>query len=234
MRERFLALGLPDEKLFYVPIGVDTGVFKPLEPSLRQARRQGLGIPEEAFVIGSFQKDGEGWDEGLEPKMIKGPDIFLQTLEALKIKRPIFCLLSGPARGYVKAGLERLGIAYIHEYYDDPDDVVGLYQLLDAYLVSSREEGGPKAILESLACGVPLVSTDVGMARDVMEGQNCGFVLPSEDVDGLALALAKIAQDPCLASEFSVNSLKRAEQYTWCKVAEACESLYRDIEARMG
>ena len=43
--------------------------------------KHNLGIPEDYTVIGSFQKDGKGWGEGLKPKLIKGPDILLKQLD---------------------------------------------------------------------------------------------------------------------------------------------------------
>ncbi len=231
MRDRFRDMGIPKDKIFLVPIGVNLQSFKPLGEKARLERRKELGIPEGAFVIGSFQKDGEGWGEGLEPKMIKGPDIFVEAVKKVVETQDVYVLLCGPARGYVKAGLEAAGIPYSAHYYDNPDDVVYLYQVLDAYAVTSREEGGPKAILESLACGIPLVTTDVGMARDVMEGHDCGYICPVEDVDAIAADLIEIAQNPCLRERLKVNSLKRIKDYSWAHVAEACEAMYREIEA---
>ncbi len=232
MRERFLALGIPDEKLFFVPIGVDPAVFTPLPSQDKIFQREEMGIPKDAFVVGSFQKDGNGWGEGLTPKHIKGPDIFLSVIEHFAKEHPVYVLLSGPARGYVKQGLETIGVPFQHHYFENPDDVAPLYQVLDAYLVTSREEGGPKAILESLASGVPLVTTDVGMARDVMEGHACGLICPSEDVKSLTQALQKIAQDSALAEQFRQNGLARVKAYDWTAVAQACETLYRIIETR--
>ena len=52
--------------------------------------KHNLGIPEDYLVIGSFQKDGEGWGEGLKPKLIKGPDIFIETIKLIKQKRSKF------------------------------------------------------------------------------------------------------------------------------------------------
>ena len=230
MRGRFVELGVPAEKLFYVPIGVDLNIFKPLDQGTIQARRKALGIAEDDFVVGSFQKYGQGWGGGFEPKLIKGPDIFVEAIKEVAKHRKVFVLLSGPARGYVMRGLEAAGIPYRHKYYDNPDDVLELYQVLDAYLVSSREEGGPKAILEGLACGVPLVTTDVGMARDVLEGHACGFIRPSEDVKGLAEDLLKLAADPCVSGELRLNSQKRIQEYSWQKVAEACERIYAALD----
>ena len=68
-----------------------------------------------AFVVGSFQKDGVGWEEGLEPKLIKGPDVLLAAVERLRQRVPeLWLLLTAPARGYVKEGLERIGVPYRH------------------------------------------------------------------------------------------------------------------------
>ena len=54
-----------------------------------------------------FSKDGEGWGEGLIPKLIKGPDIFIETVKQIKQKKlKIFILLLGPVRGFVKKELK--------------------------------------------------------------------------------------------------------------------------------
>ena len=174
-------------KVHLIPIGINLDYFHFQDAELRQQQRTSLGIPEDAFVIGSFQKDGNGWGEGLEPKLIKGPDIFLRTLEALKSSIPeLYVLLTGPARGYVKKGLEDLKIPYKHFYFKNYPQVGKLFTALDLYLITSRQEGGPKAVLESMATGVPLVTTRVGQAMDlVRHGQN-GWIVEVEDVDGLA------------------------------------------------
>ena len=137
--------------------------------------------------MGSFQKDGQGWGEGLEPKLIKGPDVFLQTIEILKSQiQDLFVLLSGPARGYVMKGLKNLGVDFKHFYLRDYPETGELFQALDLYLVTSRQEGGPKAVLESMSSGVPLVTTRVGQAMDlVIHGEN-GWMVESEDIEGLA------------------------------------------------
>ena len=187
MRNAVLQTGIDPAKVHLIPIGINLSFFHYRDEELRHRQRARLGIPEGAFVIGSFQKDGNGWGEGLEPKLIKGPDIFIQTLETLKSSIPeIFVLLTGPARGYVKTGLERLGIPYKHMFLKDYPEVGRLFPALDLYLVTARQEGGPKAVLESMASGVPLVTTRVGQAMDIVNhGQN-GWMVNVEDVNGLA------------------------------------------------
>ncbi len=119
--------------------------------------------------------------------MIKGPDVFLKVIEMIKPRIPeLFILLSGPARGYVKAGLERLGVPYRHVFLEHYPEVGQLFQTLDVYVVASRQEGGPKAILESMASGVPLVTTHVGQAMDLVRHGENGWMVAVDDAEGLA------------------------------------------------
>src|SRR5206468_1001820 len=112
-RELVASTGIDAAKVFTIRIGIDLDFFEPQTPDSRRAARDELGLPQEAFVVGSFHKDGVGWSEGREPKLIKGPDVLVEALRVLRERRPeLYVLLSGPARGYVRAGLERLGIPY--------------------------------------------------------------------------------------------------------------------------
>ena len=197
MEELALSTGIEAEKVFRIPIGIDLEHFPSIDPETRSARRQELGVPESAFVIGSFQKDGVGWGEGLEPKLIKGPDVLLDVLGRLRKPVPeLAVVLTGPARGYVTAGLERLGIPYRHVSATDRESLAQVYRLLDAYLVASRDEGGPKAVLEAMASGVPLVTTRVGQAADlVVHGEN-GYLAEVEDAEALGTLLERVATAP--------------------------------------
>jgi glycosyltransferase involved in cell wall biosynthesis len=190
MHDLVLSAGVPAERVFRIPIGIDIENF-PLRgaDSKRTARRE-LGLPLSAFVVGSFQKDGVGWGEGLEPKQVKGPDVLLDTLERLAHTVPeLHVLITGPARGYVRRGLERLGIPYRHLHARSRAELSIAYQSLDVYLVTSRQEGGPKAVLEALATGVPLVTTRVGQAQELLDHGRNGWLA---DV-GAAEALATFA-----------------------------------------
>jgi len=218
MREVVLASGIAKEKVFLIPIGINLEHFQRFPADVRLKTRRELGVPESAFVVGSFQKDGVGWGDGMDPKLIKGPDVFLRTLEALKPRIPeLWVLLSGPARGYVKQGLERLGIPYRHRYLKRYADIGKLYRALDVYLVTSRQEGGPKAVLESLASGVPLVTTAVGQALDLVRHRENAWMTPVEDVEGLAHWTQWIHEHPSDVERTRPEGLRTAEENTYDK-----------------
>lgn len=217
MREVVLQTGIDPAKVHLIPIGINLSFFHFRDAALRQTQRTRLGIPEEAFVVGSFQKDGNGWGEGLEPKLIKGPDVFLQTLETLKASIPeLFVLLTGPARGYVKTGLERLGIPYRHLFVKDYPEIGRLFPALDVYLVTARQEGGPKAMLEAMASGVPLVTTRVGQAMDLVRSGENGWLAEIGDADELARWVRHVYQNPGPGLETVLkNGRATAEAHTY-------------------
>jgi glycosyltransferase involved in cell wall biosynthesis len=189
--------GMAAEKVHRIPIGIDVETF-PLRSSEGPASaRLAFGLPESAFVVGSFQKDGVGWGEGTEPKLIKGPDVLLSVAERLRERVPeLWFLLTGPSRGFVRAGLDRLGIPYRHALLDDVDAVSTAYEAIDVCVVASRDEGGPRSVLEAMAIGVPLVTTRVGQAADLVEHGLNGWMVDVEDVEALTDSIAHVAGAP--------------------------------------
>lgn len=196
VRDRLVKWGVGPEKIAVIPIGCETGRFVPPTAEQRRIARERFGIKPDEIVIGSFQKDGEGWGAGDVPKLIKGPDLFVAAIERLARDLPVFVLLGGPARGYVRAGLERAGIRYAYHYAPDRDELAKLYHALDLYLVTSREEGGPMALMESMASHVPVVSTRVGMAPDLISDGVSGALVESGDVDALVARAMEICAQP--------------------------------------
>ena len=170
MENIFLENKIPKEKFKKIPITIDIKKFKQVNSLDSNQLRIFYELPISSFIIGSFQKDGDGWGKGDDPKMIKGPDIFIKTIKILKDKVPeLFVLLTGPSRGYVIKELNKIKVPFKHIHLEKYSEMIKLYKCLNVYLVSSREEGGPRAILESFASKIPLVTTNVGQAVDMVE-----------------------------------------------------------------
>ncbi len=220
IENRLLQWGVPREKVVRIPIGVDTSLFTPPSVELKNSIRNKLGIPENFVIVGSFQKDGNGWGEGLRPKLIKGPDIFIDSIVKLNKEFPVFVVLTGPARGYVKKGLEKHNIPYIHHFLQNYLDLVPYYQVLDLYLVTSREEGGPKSIPESMATGVPVVSTKVGMAEDMIFDGETGCLVDIEDVEMIVKRSADLLSNKDKINEIVLSALNVVNDYDWKNIAK--------------
>ena len=197
MEELVLSTGIEAAKVHRIPIGIDVDVFRPQDGAGPLTARARVGLPASAFVVGSFQKDGVGWGEGLEPKLIKGPDVLVAAAERLRDAVPdLWFLLTGPSRGYVMAGLERAGIPYRHHLLPSLEAVARAYEAIDLCVVASRDEGGPRAVLESMAIGVPLVTTRVGQAADLVRHGENGWMVEVEDVDGIVHWGRHVAEAP--------------------------------------
>jgi glycosyltransferase involved in cell wall biosynthesis len=225
MRELVLEAGVAPERVHLIRIGVDLPLFPLRTPADRAAVRAQLGLPETAFVVGSFQKDGVGSGAGLEPKLIKGPDVLVDALALLRARVPeLHVLLSGPARGYVQRRLDELSIPWAHRYLERYEDLPALYAALDAYAVASRQEGGPKAVLEAMARGVPLVSTRVGQAPDLVRDGENGWLVDVGDAGALADRLEAVA----LAGSFA-SSVAAARSTAEENAYEAQTPLWRSF-----
>lgn len=223
--------GASPEKTHVIPLGVDTKAFHPLPAQEKQAKRGALGIPDDAIVIGSFQKDGTGWDDGMKPKSVKAPHIFCDVVIELNKTFNIFVLLTGPARGYVKSRLDEANVPYYSAgFLDHANDVIPYFQLIDFYLITSIIEGGPKALLEASACKAPLVTTNVGMVRDLFIHNESAMIADVNDKDALLEHCTTLINDKALYQKISCNAYNIAQNNSWQNIAQRYyDELYKPI-----
>ena len=206
-REFLIEKGIVKEKILQIPLTVNK-IFKKFSKNKSFDIKKSLGLPYDKFIIGSFHKDGDGWGAGMNPKVIKGPDIFLKTLKITKRKiKNLFVLLTGPARGYIKRGLEELAIDYMHFDSLNFQQLPNLYNCLDLYLISSRDEGGPTGMFEAMACGVPIVTTRVGLANDFITNKKNGFIVEVDDFKKLATCIVHVHNNKKLQRRFINTSI---------------------------
>ena len=232
MENRLVNWGVSSEKIIKIPLGVNTKRFIPTNNKIKNQIRDLLNIPRKSILIGSFQKDGIGWGEGLKPKLIKGPDIFVKTLRILAKKGlPVYALLTGPSRGFVKEELKKHGIPFYHSYVSNLNELVPLYQALDLYLITSREEGGPMGLIESMACGIPVVTTNVGMAEDVIKPNIPGEISRKIDPAFLAKKVEVVLDTFYKRQEESQEIIRNhILRFDWEEVAkEHWEKVYQDL-----
>ena len=166
----------------YQPFYTDEKEFAKLRKS-KEAIAQELGINYELLrdklVIGSFQRDSLGGELN-KPKWQKGPELLVHILSNLPRDKFVL-LLAGPRRHWIINQCKELEIPYVYLGKEpdtleddiklntlDKQTMNGLYNLIDLYIVSSRSEGGPKAVLESAFTKTLVLSTNVGLAPDFL------------------------------------------------------------------
>ena len=161
---------LTPKPITYIPFWVNQDIWYEIEN--KEKLKLKYNIPVNSFVIGSFRRDTEGKDLK-SPKLIKGPDRFVEIAKYYKSLHPnLIILLSGKRRQYIINELNKENISFLYYEMASFEELNEFYNILDLYIVSSRIEGGPQAIVESGITKTPIISTDVGFASDVLSNES--------------------------------------------------------------
>ena len=107
------------------------------------------------------------------------------------------------------------------------DDLPVLYSLSDAFVFPSLYEGFGLPPLEAMACGTPVICSNTSSLPEVVG--DAGILVPPEDVDGLALAMGALLNEPERRAVLGRRALERAQQFTWEAAAERVLSIYRRL-----
>ena len=179
-------IGRP-EQYRVVPLGFDLSAFSAIDDRGRAAARQSLGIDARAHVVSTVGR----------LTAIKQHQLFLEAARLIANQdQPAIFLIAGD--GELRAALEEtardFGIADRVRFLGWRRDLATIYGASDVFLLTSRNEGTPVALIESLAAGVPGVSTDVGGVRDVLQ-DGTGVAVPFGDAAGLASAVREFLGD---------------------------------------
>ena len=173
--------GLRRDQVHVVPNGIDPA---PARPAPLRAE---LGLPPDSVLLLAAG--------GLEHR--KGFDLLIAALAALDSAVHLAIAGGGPDRESLRARASALGVSRRVHFLGPRADVPGLMAAADAFVVSSRGEGMAVVMLEAMAAGTPVVSTDVGGVWEALaprEGRPpAGWIIPTEDVGALTSALAEPA-----------------------------------------
>lgn len=208
---------VPRSLLRLVRGGVDVEAIQAAPP----ADRASLGVKQDAAMI--------FWAGRLDP--IKGLDVLLDGFALLLRTRPAVLVLAGdgPKRNELEEQARRLGIdAQVH-WLGMRSDVASLLKAADVFVFPSRTEGLPNALLEAMAAGCPIVTTDVPGCRDLVTDGRTGRLVPVNEAPALARAMEAVLGDRQAALRM-VDAARREVSAHWhaSSIAPACVALYRE------
>ena len=179
-----VALGVPRDRITVIPNGVDASRFEGAT-----ADRARLGVNGDRVVVGSVgclavRKDYGTLLDALAQIRAQGLDPWVVLVG------------DGPERGNLEARAHALGLSDRVRFLGERSDVDRLLPAFDVFVLSSREEGIPNALLEAMAAGRPSVATAVGGNREVLEDGHTGWIVPPQSPEALAGALADALRRP--------------------------------------
>jgi glycosyltransferase involved in cell wall biosynthesis len=211
-------LGVSETKLHVIPNGVDTNRFV-LRDKLEC--REKLGLPMETRLVVAVGHLG--------PR--KGQRENVQAMARLPEDVRLVIVGDDPAGGRNERELrdliDRLGLnGRVLLAGQQPYDRIPKYlSAADVSVLASHREGCPNVVLESLACGTPVVATDVGAVPDLIQPGVNGEIVPVSDVESLAEAIARV-----LARPASPQAIRQSQSVkSWARVAEEVHSIFRSI-----
>ena len=94
-------------------------------------------------------------------------------------------------------------------------EMVNYYEKIDIYVCASVNEGTPNPVLESMACGVPVISTDVGIVRDALGETQRHFILNERSVECLENAIIEMIKDPDIMKKCSLENIESIKLWDW-------------------
>ncbi len=201
-----------NQDTFLAQLGVDLSKFS----KNIKARPNGV------FKIGMFGFFGE-------LKNRKRLDVFIQGLVILKSRNFTFeVILQGQLSPVIKAEFEKHQIPFKYYGLLDSKNAYMAYKRIDCYVITADVEGGPFSTLESLASGVPLISTEVGMSKEVIQHNKNGIIIKKNNPESLADAIYKLGTNRDFYNDLVKNGLKDVEEYDWKKLAKKYTQLYKE------
>jgi glycosyltransferase involved in cell wall biosynthesis len=204
--------------------GIDPNLFKPLAQG---QCRQDLDLPAARPMFGFFAK------ETSNPKDRKGTSLLAESLSRVQQQRPVALLLAGGSWIELKHRLEAAGIEVYVRSVLGLGQMPTLYGALDAYLCTSRVEGGPVPVLEAMACQRPVISTPVGHVPELLEDGCNGLLIPVADVASAEQAILRLLQQPELGAAMALAGRRTVlESWTWEQALEPLVDIYDQVLAR--
>ncbi len=114
----------------------------------------------------------------------------------------------------------------------DHDQIPALLDQADIFINTSNYDTSPRSLIEAMACGLCVVSTDVGGVPWLVDDGENGLLVPPNDSKGMANAIRSILEEPDLAAQLSRNARQKAEQLDWQTILPQWDALFREVLGR--
>ena len=212
--------GVPMAHMTSIPTGIDLARFVP-DDAVAARARLGLAARPTLGIVATLRD----W---------KGHDMLFEALARDRAAWEgwnVVVVGDGPYRDRLDAQLARLALGHRIVFAGQQDDVIPWLQALDLFALPSwGEEGVPQAILQAMACGLPVVSTTVGAITEAVDDGATGLIVPPRDIPALGGALARLRDDPSLRARLGTAGRARAlADFGLDRMLDRMETVFRAV-----
>lgn len=227
IEQEVLEAGLTSDKIARIPNGVDLQRFTPADPQSRNSFRVDNGLDEDSLVLlfsGRLVKR-------------KGLDLVIDSWPAISEAFPgSHCWILGSGAQQDDSVEEALkkrvmneGLKHIH-WLGETDTPESYMQASDLFVFPSRREGFSNTLLEAMACGLPVVASEIGGNTDVLQDEVHGVLFPSDDAHALTEKILHLLESPEKRTSLADAARQQVEEhYSLPSTASQLAELYREL-----
>jgi glycosyltransferase involved in cell wall biosynthesis len=224
--ETLLGLGIDADRVAVISSGVDTSRFRPAAEHERRAARVTLGLSDSEMLVVSVGR--------LHP--MKGyPELIRAAADFGAMKPPRFVIVGdGPDRETLRRQAHDLpNVRFVGNV--GHSDVTSFLHAADVFVLPSTDlhgttEGVPTALIEAMACGLPVVCTNAGGMSHVIQDDRNGLVVPQRDASSLRAALEKLLVSSELRRRFGERNAVLARERDWRIAAAQVTAFYGRVQ----
>ena len=220
IREELQRRGVRADRIHVIPNGIDDPAEE-CEPGARDLKPTGPRLA----VVG---------------RLVEGKNVHrvLDVVGRLRSEFPAMTVEiagDGPCRADLEAQASRLGIAHAVHFRGFVEDVHALLCECDIFVLPSRTEGMPIALLEAMSCSAAIVSSAVGSIPSVVRHEKDALLIPPDDDEALLTSVQRLARDATLRKSLAANARRRFETaFTSDRMASAYQDFYRSLLTSRG
>jgi glycosyltransferase involved in cell wall biosynthesis len=209
-------LKLKPRHVISVPTGTDTARFQPGD---RKAARAALGLPAESPLIG-IVATLRSW---------KGHRYLIRAMKDTRLSGAQLVIVGDGPYGDHLRNAEAVGMTNIM-FVGQQEHVARWMHAFDTFVLpSTGNEGVPQALVQAMACGLPVITTAVGAIPEAVQGGETGLIVPTENSEALADAIHQLLTDPALARRLADAGHRHVrERFSASAMLDAMEKVYRE------
>jgi len=207
-RQMIDTIKIPRKKIYFMGNGIDGNIYKKISK---------IKTKKQIIHVGNFR-----WQ--------KNHDLLVKAFNIFLVSHPGYRLVlvgTGGECNKIKKLAHTLNISkeVIFLGAKNPKEVNQLLNESEFFVLSSISEGSPKVVMESLATGTPVVSTDIGNVRDLIK--EAGLIGKDATAESLASAMCSLHDN--LGNYTSEKAIRVAKQYTWKSVSDRLDNIYKGV-----
>ena len=205
-------------EVHYIPgVGIDFSRFENVQVD-KVAKRQEIGVPEDSFLLFSVGELNEN----------KNHQIIIRALAKLNNKNVHYAIAGvGDKKEYLISLAKELGVSEQLHLLGYRKDVPELNHVSDLFCFPSHREGLGLAAIEAMACGLPLITSNIHGINDYSENDTTGYKCSPDDVEEFVISFRKLIENPNLVEKIRSYKKTYVKKYDVAKIIDRINEIYR-------